>query len=779
MSRYIRILIFSTIFSGLALSDSQAAHIVGGDVTYRYIEHNQDSSLVRFNVIVTLYRDANGGGAPFDGADATMFGVFRQNAQGTWILYDNIRNVGPRGIQPVDANNLDCVEVPNDEIRVEEGFYEFEVELEVGDRDYMIAYQRCCRNESISNIFNPGDTGASFDVTISPEAQRTGNSSPTFDEFPPIFVCAGFPLEDLGVSQRCTDIDGDDLRYSFCAPSTAGGTFDATGPGAGSLGCCICVRPEPIQCAPPFDQVRFIPPFSAINPLGGDPQVEINLLTGELSGVPDAIGQFVVGVCVEEFRDGVKIGEIRRDFQFNILECEAAVFARLDADEVVPDPGSATGANAGNTNLYIFNLCGDSSLVIENLSTDVRFIEDYDWSIVDSVGNNIFRQEGLTRNADVDFPFFGTYTGRMIVNEGLFCSDTAPMIINVFPGATSNFEFAYDTCVAGPTDFTDFSFTGASRLTGWDWSFDQDGSSTMTSPSFEFPTPGNKQVQLVVTDSDGCQDSVTVEVPYFPAPNTVIVEPSSFIGCNPVDIFLENLSFPIDSTYDIFWDLGDGSTATNISPTHTYLEPGIFSVSVDIVSPLGCEAARGFPDLIRVLESPEADFICDPMEANIFDKTINFTDRSINARGWQWDFGGAGSSFVQNPTFTFPDTGQYRVLLTSFHPTTNCPDTISKVIDVIPTVEFHFPNAFTPNNDSSNDLFLGNGFFGGLNDFEINIYNRWGQLVYESSDPREGWNGMEFNSGPLSPQGVYVYKVSYREPRGARVNRDGHLTLLR
>ena len=245
-----------------------------------------------------------------------------------------------------------------------------------------------------------------------------------------------------------------------------------------------------------------------------------------------------------------------------------------------------------------------------------------------------------------------------------------------------------------------------------------------------------------------------------------------------MDVFLNNLSFPIDSTYDIFWDLGDGNTSTDLSPTNTYLEPGIFSVSVDIVSPIGCEASRGFPNLIRVLESPIADFTCDPMEANNFDRTVNFTDLSTNAQGWQWDFGGVGSSFVQNPTFEFPDTGIYRVLLTSFHPVTNCPDTISKLLDVVPSVEINFPNAFTPNNDSSNDLFLGVGFFGVVN-YQMSIYNRWGQLVFESTNPREGWNGMEFNSGPQAPQGVYVYKVTYDEPRGDRINQDGHLTLLR
>ena len=773
-STFKRILYFFILLVGISVGEIQAAHIVGGDVTYSFVRFNGDSTLVTFNVITTLYRDATGGGADFDRPPDTMFGVFRRNAQGTWIFVENILNIGPMQILQIPPNDLTCVEVPSDEIIVEEGFYEFEVTLEVGDTDYMIAYQRCCRNESIFNIFDPGDTGASFDVIITPEAQMTGNNSPTFNEFPPIFICAGFPIDE---SQAASDVDGDDLRYSFCAPFSAGGTFDANS--GGNDGCCSCVRPFPSICPPPFSNVRFVPPFSPSNPLGGDPQVTIDNLTGLITGIPDVIGQFVVGVCVEEFRNGVKIGEIRRDFQFNVLECEAAVFARLDADEVIPDPNAVVSATSGNNDIFVFNRCGETELDITNLSTELRFIDFYDWELVDSVGNIIFTEEGAAaRDVSVDFPDFGVYNGRMILNEGLFCSDTAPIIVNLFPGVASDFVFAFDTCVAGPTTFTDMSTTIDSRLTNWDWTFDDAGTSTQQNPMFMFPTPGNQDVGLRITDNNGCQDSMNLNVAYFPAPEEIIVEPSSFVGCNPVDVFLNNLSFPIDSTYDIFWDLGDGNTSTDLSPTNTYLEPGIFSVSVDIVSPIGCEASRGFPNLIRVLESPIADFTCDPMEANNFDRTVNFTDLSTNAQGWQWDFGGVGSSFVQNPTFEFPDTGIYRVLLTSFHPVTNCPDTISKLLDVVPSVEINFPNAFTPNNDSSNDLFLGVGFFGVVN-YQMSIYNRWGQLVFETTNPREGWNGMEFNSGPQAPQGVYVYKVTYDEPRGDRINQDGHLTLLR
>jgi len=307
MRNLIRIIGVSILWLSVALGpglELSAAHIVGGDVTYKFLRFNNDSTEVTFEIDFTLYRDKLGGGAGFDDASQTAFGVFRKNAAGDWNLYEEIRGMGPGAVTQVEIVDEPCVEEPVGQVAVEEASYIFPVTLEVGDTDYMIAYQRCCRNETIINIFNPGDAGAAFDVIITPEAQSSGNNSPVFDEFPPIFICAGYPIS---VDQSATDREGDDLRYTFCAPFTAGGTFDAQGPNAGNVGCCDCVRPRPANCGPDFANVQFRPPYSPTTPLDGDPIVRIDELTGIITGTPENTGQFVVGVCVEEFRNGMSL----------------------------------------------------------------------------------------------------------------------------------------------------------------------------------------------------------------------------------------------------------------------------------------------------------------------------------------------------------------------------------------------------------------------------------------------------------------------------------------
>lgn len=763
-NNFLRLVLFIGLFVSFHLAE--AAHIVGGEVTYTHLSYNSNGSRVTYRINVTMYRDHLNEGSIFDTSE-TLFGIFRENDEGGWDLYDQVAAVNHTTPVRIPPNDDPCVIEPVGTVGVEEASYIFDITVEVGDLDYMVAYQRCCRNVTISNLINPEETGAVFDIVITAEAQKQENDSPVFSSYPPIFICGDFPIL---VDQSATDVDGDSLAYAFCSPFTSGGILNATSPST-ITGCCDCVRPAPIECGPPFDEVVFRPPFDQNMPLGGSPQVSIDAKTGVIIGTPQVTGQFVVGVCVTEYRNGVAIGKVRRDFQFNVLTCDRQVSAALESDDIVVENG---------TQFYVVNSCGDSVVRFNNLSTDPNFIRSYDWEFYKE-GSLVSSQEGGSelRDVDITFPGTGTYGGVMIVNRQLDCADTANILVNLYPAIDAVFDFDYDTCVAGPVVFSDYSFTGGDMITSWEWLLESDAVSNDQNPDYIYSTPGLKDVRLIVADNNECEDTLNQVVSYFPAPATIIVEPSNFIGCTPSEIFLNNLSSPIDSSYSIRWDFGDGTVSSDISPVHVYTVPGQYSLSLDIVSPIGCPIGKRFDNWIDIKESPVADFNCFPEEPTVFNKTVSFTDKTDKAGAWLWDFGGESSAFDKNPTYTFLDTGIYIVRLTAYHPITNCPDTISKTIDVTPTVEFHFPNAFTPNNDASNDLFLGNGYYEGLSDFKISVWNRWGQQIFETNDPMEGWNGQENNAGKPSPQGVYVYKAEYKSPRGQKYLQEGHVTLLR
>jgi len=747
-----------SIFTGYHV---HAAHIVGGDVEYTCIGINSATNEVTFLIEFTMYRDAGGNGAGFDDASQTKFGIY--TGDGTnWEFSSQILNIDPRDEAPiVYVPDNPCIEVPD--VMVEKAVYRFNVTLPIINESYMISYQRCCRNNTIDNILNSGDTGAAFVTVISPSAQMSCNNSPKFNNFPPIIICADNPLN---FDHSATDAEGDQLVYEFCAPLASGGTDGSTGgTGPGSdPNSCTGVRPDPDRCPPPYDQVVYrLPTYSANQPLTGDPDVVIDPVTGLITGVPNLNGQYVVGVCVKEFRNGVQISEIRRDFQFNVTTCDPLLTAQIQADSTV-----------GGKEFFI-NSCGKTDVFFENESTKESNIDSYQW---------IFNINGTfdeynTKDVTVEFPGVGQYVGLMILNPGQAdCSDTANVVVNIFPSIEADFEFAYDTCIAGPVSFQDLSVTGALDVVGWDWDFAGD-QGVIQNPSHQFPDPGTKPVRLISRDNNNCRDSITKNVDWFPAPPILVVDPSNFLGCAPGEIFFNNLSVPIDSTYDILWDFGDGSDIVNeVSPTHVYEETGVFSVNLDVTSPIGCNISKFFPNLITVAEKPTADFTFTPEEPNSFNKEISFFDQSIGAVSYQWNFGGVGTSMEMNPTFAFQDTGIYQVLLTVLHPS-GCPDTISKLIDISPEVSLFFPNAFTPNNDAKNDVFNGIGVLTGIRNYRLSVWNRWGERVFETEDPFDAWNGQIDNIGALAMNGVYVYQAEYVGPRGDRETIKGHITLLR
>ena len=179
-----------------------------------------------------------------------------------------------------------------------------------------------------------------------------------------------------------------------------------------------------------------------------------------------------------------------------------------------------------------------------------------------------------------------------------------------------------------------------------------------------------------------------------------------------------------------------------------------------------------------MLPSPVADFTYTPSQLSNLIPTAEFTDQSTNVVKWRWTFGASGISIDQNPTHTFPDTGLQVVQLVVFHQS-GCTDTIQKVLDVIPEVRYFLPNAFTPNGDGANDGFRGNGMMEGSKDFEFKVWNRYGELLFETNDPFESWNGRKNNTGDLSTQGVYVVVVTYTGPRGDKYKLRGYATLIK
>lgn len=740
---------------GLFLPQLSAKHIIGGEITYVCNGGNG------YTFTMEVYRDCNSDGAPFD--EPAFFTIYSE-VNG---LFTRIESLSTNLVssETVPLPDDPCTQVPD--VCVQKGLYRFSRNLPLTGGTYHIIYQRCCRNNTIANLVDPGSQGATYTVTIPPLVQNIVanggcNSSPTFDNFPPIVICAGASIDfDHGT----TDTDGDQLIYRFCSPERGGGLVGSPGFDGDPAG-CDGVQPNP-ACPPPHGNVLFaFPTYEATNPMGGDPQVVIDPNTGFISGVPNILGQFVVGVCVDEYRNGELLSTIKRDFQFNVTTCQPLVEAAIASDDVV------------NGNQFILTSCGDDVVNFENLSEQRSNIENFFWEFD---ANKDGQTERYTEwEPSISFSDTGQYIGMLVLNPGLICADTAEIILGIYPEIYPDFSFTYDTCLAGPVVFTDLSFSdaGPNTITDWEWDFGDGNTSLEQNPMHTYLIPGVFPVALTVTDINGCRKTIVKDVTYYPAPETIIVEPNTFIGCEPADIFFNNLSIPVDSTYDILWTFGDGGTSTEVSPTHVYIEPGVYSIKIEMTSPIGCFAADSFNNFVTILPSPDAAFDYNPQELNSFDPTANFIDQSTEPNIWDWTFGESGTSFEQNPSYTFPDTGLQTVVLVVTHES-GCTDTAIQVLDIIPQVRYFLPNAFTPNYDDLNDEFVGVGIFDGMRNFQIQIWNRWGESVFASNDPNEGWNGRKNNTGKFSSNGVYVYRASYITPRNEQIELKGFATLIK
>ena len=729
---------------------AQGKHIIGGVMTYKCLGNGN------YDFTLKVYRDCNCTDcADFD--DIAYIAIYNCtgtacNAQSQSTPFRRL-NVPIQSVSRVTPPDYPCLIAPN--VCVEEGIYRFQTNLPLSTESYHISYQRCCRNETISNIIAPDDVGATYTIEITRQAQELCNNSPEFDEFPPIVICAGSPLE---YDHSATDPDGDQLRYRFCPPLLGGGSLLAPG----LYQTCAGARPEP-SCPPPYGTVTFIDPdYTATQPMGGDPVISIDSITGLITGTPTVLGQFVVGVCVEEYRNGVLLSKVFRDFQFNVARCDPTVIAQVAADEVIEGQE------------FLVTSCGESTITFGNESFQRSFIDFHQWS---------FDMKGQVETfgawePTVTFPDTGTYLGTLILNPGTTCGDTARIRVQIFPEIEADFSFVYDTCTAGPTVFTDASVSGSGMISNWGWGFGDGGVSAQQNPTYIFRDPGDFPVTLTVTDINGCQDAQTRVLSYFPIPELLIIAPSSFLGCEPAEIFFDNLSFPISEAYDILWEFGDGGIGTELSPTYVYEKPGTYTVSLNVVSPLGCQTDTTFNSLITILPSPIAGFSYTPSEPSNIIPTVNFIDQSQFAANWLYDFGGGQRSTQPNPSFTFRDTGLYQVMQIVTHPS-GCRDTAFQLVDVRPEVRYHLPNAFTPNDDGINDQYLGIGIMDGATNFSMTIWNRWGEAIFETSDPFEGWNGRKYNTGQPAPNGVYAVLVTFNGPRGEPFEIKGIATVVR
>lgn len=267
---------------------------------------------------------------------------------------------------------------------------------------------------------------------------------------------------------------------------------------------------------------------------------------------------------------------------------------------------------------------------------------------------------------------------------------------------------------------------------------------------------------VIGTTAAGCSntDDVTVTVEPLPVVN---FDGINLTGCAPVTATFENLSGIQGGTCT--WNFGDGNTSVGCGQvSHTYQNPGCYDVTLEVSSPNGCTSTLTLADYVCVGGYPDASFTFSPDELTNINTDVTFTNTSNGADSYEWNFGDGQGSTVTNPSHSYPGTAEdYEIELIAIN-NEGCTDTAYAVINVREELIFYVPNTFTPDKDDFNEVFLPI-FTSGFDPFAYNllIFNRWGEIIFESNDAEVGWDGTYgAESDRIVKDGTYVWKITYK-----------------
>ncbi|PSL50153.1 gliding motility-associated-like protein [Chitinophaga niastensis] len=454
---------------------AHASHIIGGQVYYKY--KSRTGNLITYTVSMKLYRICGSGAriaempttiylASFDKSDNSFIASYRIDRSNFQIK--TLAQVDPCIVNPPPA----CFQV---------GLFETDITLPVNAEGYTIAFQSCCRDPFMMNIIaehipggGPNDlgTGATYFTEI--PGSNSGalvNSSPVFNKEEATLVCAE---KKFTYDFSATDPDGDQLTYEFCDAYKGGSTTDQSG-----------IPPPAVN--PPYSFVSYQSPYSGQQPLG--PNVTIDAKTGIISGLAPSAGKYVVTVCVNEFRNGVKIGTLRKDFHVNVTTCVKQVNASM------PDK---------------YADCSGFTITFSNSSTPGK---PYYWDFGDGTTT--------TTNSLASFPHTytkeGTYTVKLYVDKDSNCGDSATAIVYVYPVFKTDFK-AVGLCTQAATNFTDLTRSDAGSIVYYKWDFGNGDTSNLKNPSYQYKVPGNYTVKLYARSIKGCEQTIPHDITIYDKP---------------------------------------------------------------------------------------------------------------------------------------------------------------------------------------------------------------------------------------------------------------------
>ena len=305
------------------------------------------------------------------------------------------------------------------------------------------------------------------------------------------------------------------------------------------------------------------------------------------------------------------------------------------------------------------------------------------------------------------------------------------------------------------------------------WYFGDGLSSPGQSPvPHTYAAPGTYQVQLVLIDTNFCN---------YPDTSTQTLRVSPFVkaqfdvpdGCAPYTAVFNNTSL---AGQTFLWTFGDGGISTDANPVYTYTDTGTYTVTLVATDSSTCNITDMISHVVRVNPKPTAGFSFQPVPPRYNTPTV-FNNFSTGATNFVWLFGDGDSTIKNNMDtviYQFQSTNTFNVCLVAINQF-GCSDTVCHPVESLINPLLDVPNAFTPGRFGENGIVMVKGF--GIASMDWKIYNRWGQVVFESNSPSMGWDGTY--RGAAQPMDVYAYTLEATFFDGTKIRKKGDITLIR
>lgn len=382
-----------------------------------------------------------------------------------------------------------------------------------------------------------------------------------------------------------------------------------------------------------------------------------------------------------------------------------------------------------------------------------------------------FESDGISddNNQFTSHGYLSDQNATLIVFSSNGCSDTITKPVKIEPLPVPDFNFS-NTCEGDLTSFTSLSTIADGSALNYSWDFTNDGiyDTNGNSSGYKYDNDTTYQVKLHVSSPFGCEGSIVKDIQINAKP---IVQFGADIlnGCAPIRVsFVDSSSVKAGASITAYtWIFGDGDSSLTQNPIHTY-SAGSYTVSLIVNTDKGCLDTLIRENYITPFPVPKADFDYQPNNPTVLTPGLQFYDESSNAHivSWNWSFGDSlrltsegNSSLFQDPYHNYQDTGYFDVSLI-VKSDMGCIDTVEKTIYIKPDYVIYIPNAFTPNNNGLNEEFKPIAY--GIDesrDYNFEIFDRWGQLVFSTEKYNQGWNGNYKSAGAKMATDTYIYKL--------------------